>query len=169
MKHSLNRTKSNAGISLVECVISMGVLAVIAPISLATMSQAGLGSRSARAETRAPAIVESCMSEVRAAQAGKKTLLTGIHTGTPFPSGGGILCLGFDSTGKLLGTVDESTYSQGARDKIDGKDVVYLATVNGEEVREGETTMLDVKVTVESPASSPSNKRSQIDFLTRTP
>ena len=68
MRLALPRPGFRRGISLVETMVSIGVLAVVAPLAIAALLRGGEGGAVARAETRAPVIVESCLGEIKTAR-----------------------------------------------------------------------------------------------------
>lgn len=174
MRNAPQKTASRlrSGASLVEIMVSIGVLAVVAPLALAAMLQAGEGGNTSRAETRAPLIVENCMSELDMARKGLSKNLPPLQAGQAFGSGE-LLCLAFGSDGKLLGRVDGGTYDHGI-DRINQEDVVFLARLSGtEDESRGKSTdfptMLTVKVAIERPAAAPSNRRKTMSFYTKLP
>ncbi len=162
----------HSGASLVEIMVSIGVLAVVAPLALAAMLQAGEGGSTSRAETRAPLIVENCMSELDLARRGISKNLPPLQAGQPFGSGE-VLCLAFGPDGKLLGKVEGATYDHGI-DRINQEDVNFLVRLSGaEDESRGKSTdfppMLTVKVAIERPAAAPSNRRKTMSFYTKLP
>lgn len=157
------------GVSLVEAMVSIGVLAVVAPLALAALLRANEGGSSARAETRAPLIVETSMSELDMARKGAAEYLPAMLPGEEFGKTD-LLCLAFGGDGKLLGRVDGGQYDSGL-EELATREAYYLATLQGseEEDREGFPTMLTVKVTIEYPAIAPSERRRKMDFHTKLP
>lgn len=157
------------GVSLVEAMVSIGVLAVVAPLALAALLRAGEGGNLARAETRAPLIVDTCMEELEVARKGLSAHLPDMRQGEEFGTSD-IICLAFGSDGTLLGSVEGGSYDGGAA-KVSGKDAAYLAKLSGylDESRIGFPTMLNVQVAVETPAVAPANKRRSMSFHTKLP
>ena len=157
------------GVSLVEAMVSIGVLAVVAPLALAALLRANEGGSSSRAETRAPLIVESCMSELNMARKGTAEHLPAMLPGEEFGKSE-VLSLAFGSDGKLLGRVDGGQYDAGT-DSINNQDAAYVATLQGEqdEERTGFPPMLRVKVTIEYPSIAPSERRRKMEFFTKLP
>jgi hypothetical protein len=154
-----------SGVSLMETVVAMGVLAVAVPLALAAMSKAGSVGSSARAETRAPAIAERCLLEVKAARRGESEVLPVLQPAVSFPGGGEVLVLGFSREGRLLGEVDAESYESGMRDELDGETVNYVASISGRFDNPGVT----LTVRVEHPAVQRRAKRSGVDFHTKLP
>ena len=169
MKTGIQNPARHAGVSLIEAVVSIGVLAVIAPIAMAAMLKAGEGGNSARAETRAPAIVEACLAELKTARDGNSDHLPALTPGEPFGSGQ-MLCLAFRRDGTLIGAVDPGGYGAGT-DRIGDEDVSFLARLQGEldTSRDGFPEMLQITVSVEYPAVARDAKRRRLEFLTKLP
>ncbi len=169
MKAGRPKPRGNRGVSLVETMVSIGVLAVVAPLALAALLKSGEGGASARAETRATAIVESCLSEIKTSRDGTSKHLPGLKPGIAFGTTE-VLCLAYRADGTLLGRVEAGKYEAGSG-KVGDQDAVFLARVQGEldDTRTGFPAMLTVKVTVEHPAAAPSEKRRKMDFFTKLP
>lgn len=157
------------GVSLVETMVSIGVLAVVAPLAIAALLRGGEGGTSARAETRAPVVVEACLTEIAAARDGRSQHLPALVPGQPFGTGE-VLCLAFRRDGVLLGPVAASTYESGIL-RVAEQDAAYLARLEGtlETERPGFPPLLGVRVTVEHPAVAPALKRKRMEFLTKLP
>ena len=169
MKLPFPRPGLQRGVSLVEAMVSIGVLAVVAPLALAALMRANEGGSSARAETRAPLIVENSMSELEMASRGAAEHLPAMLRGQEFGKTD-LLCLAFGGDGKLLGRVDGGQYDAGI-EELGTQEAYYLATLQGtdEEDREGFPSMLTVKVSIEYPAIAPSERRRRMDFHTKLP
>lgn len=157
------------GASLVEIMVSIGVLAVVAPLALAAMLQAGEGGSTSRAETRAPLIVENCMQELDMARKGFSEHLPPLKPGVEFGSSE-VLCLAFAVDGKLLGRVEGSGY-EGGIDRLGNQDAAFLVRLSGAEdkSRSNFPTMLTVKVAIERPAIAPADRRKAMTFYTKLP
>jgi prepilin-type N-terminal cleavage/methylation domain-containing protein len=169
MKRGLPKRALQRGVSLVETMVAIGVLAIVAPLALAALLKSGEGGAAARAETRSPAIVESCLAELDVARKGISEHLPTLTPGTAFGTDT-VLCLAFRGDGTLLGRVDGANYEAGAG-KVGSEDAVFLAKLEGEldQARPGYPPMLTVNVTVEHPAVAPSNKRRKMPFHTKLP
>lgn len=161
--------RAPSGISLVETIVSVGVLAIVAPLALAAMMRAGGTGFAARAETRAPAMIEACLDEIGLARIAASGHLDPIAPGQPF-GGGTPLCLAFDRAGRLIGKVDGDAYDQGAP-SVGGADATYLASLRGEEVTapDARPPLLRLTIGIEHPAAAPRRKRTRIEFLTQLP
>jgi Tfp pilus assembly protein PilV len=158
-----------SGASLVEIMVSIGVLAVVAPLALAAMLQAGEGGSTSRAETRSPLIVENCMQELDMARKGLSQNLPALQPGQEFGSSE-VLCLAFAADGKLLGRVEGSGYDRGT-DRLGTEDAAFLVRLSGTEdkSRADFPKMLTVKVAIERPAIAPANRRKAMTFYTKLP
>ncbi|MEK7951140.1 type IV pilus modification PilV family protein [Luteolibacter soli] len=169
MKHSLPKRGWLRGVSLVETMIAIGILAVVGPLAVATLLKSGEGGVTARAETRSVAIVERCLSELKTARDGPSQYLPKLEPGANFGKDR-VVCLAFAGDGTLLGKVDEGSYSSGSG-KVDSQDAVYLAKLQGDlqTQRTGFPPLLTVTVTVEYPAVAPQNKRNHTEFHTQLP
>jgi hypothetical protein len=169
MKSASSKPGLQRGVSLVEAMVSIGVLAVAAPLALAALLRAGEGTGASRAETRAPLIVENCMSELEMARKGTAEHLPAMLPGEEFGKSD-VLCLAFGSDGGLLGKIDGGGYDAGA-ESVANKDAYYLATLQGveDEERTGFPPMLRVKVTIEYPSTAPSERRRKMEFFTKLP
>ncbi|WP_193210477.1 hypothetical protein [Luteolibacter marinus] len=169
MKAGIQRGGGNRGISLVETMVSIGVLAVVAPLALAAMLKAGETGTAAKAETRAPVIVEACLAEIRIARDSESAHLPKLNPGEAFGTGDP-LSLAFRRDGTLAGAVPPGGYETGI-DRLGSDDIAFLATVEGDldTSRSGFPDMLKVTVTVEAPATAPVHKRKHLEFVTKLP
>jgi len=169
MKRSLPKRGLLRGVSLVETMVAIGVLAVVGPLAVAALMKSGEGGSTARAETRSPAIVERCLSELKAARDTNSEFLPKLQPGENFGMGS-MVCLAFSADGTLLGPVSEGLYSKGSG-KIDNKDAAYFAVLEGElrDQRPGYPPLLTVHIKVEHPAIAPKEKRTRMEFYTQLP
>lgn len=162
--HSIPR-----GVSLIETMVAIGVLAVVGPLSVGAVLKSGAGGASARAETRATVIVDHCLTEIRSARDAISLHLPTLKPGEAFGHGAP-LCLAFDGNARLLGAVNSASYSEGA-DSVGGEIPVYLARIAGslDAPRDGHTPLLTITLSVEYPAVAPEAKRRTLDFHTKLP
>lgn len=169
MKTALPLRGFRRGVSLVETMVSIGVLAVVAPLALAALLRAGEGGNTSRAETRSPLIVDTCMEELEVARKGLSEHLPDMRQGEEFGTSD-IICLAFSEDGTLLGRVEGGSYDAGTT-QVGGKDAVYLAKLSGhlDETRTGFPPMLNVLIAVENPAVAPALKRRSMTFHTKLP
>jgi hypothetical protein len=157
------------GVSLVETMVSIGVLAIVAPLAIAALLRGGEGGTAARAETRAPAIVEACLHEIQSARDGASKHLPALEPGEAFGTGE-VLCLAFRRDGVLLGPLSAASYRAGIG-KVAGQDAAFLARLEGalDTARAGFPPLLTITVTIEHPAVAGSLKRRRMEFLTKLP
>ena len=154
-----------AGVSLMETVVAVGVLAIAVPLAFAAMTKATSVGSSARAETRAPAIAERCLLEVKAAQKGESAFLPPIEPAVSFPGEGDVMALGFSREGRILGVVAKEDFQAGLREKMGGEDVDYVARITGR----FDDPELTLTVRVEYPAVKKEASRSGVGFHTKLP
>jgi type II secretory pathway pseudopilin PulG len=159
-----------AGFSLIEAVVSVGVLAVAAPLVLAAMIRAGESSALARAESRSPAMVAVCLSEIELARTDGGGLLDPIPAGGSFPAGDGLAAIGFTPEGRPVGRVEAEDYEQGTR-SLAGETLGYVVRIDGEPetVRSDGRPMRSVRIAVEFPAPLPAERRRVLEFYSRMP
>jgi type II secretory pathway pseudopilin PulG len=158
------------GFSLIETIVSVGVLALAIPLVLGALVESGDSSNSAAAETRAGWIVPACLNELKAAAEGKSLLIPPIPYGERFPAAGQVYGIAFSAAGQSLGPIDKPTYESGLRE-INGQDVRYITKIEGEVLaaKPGSAPMRSVLVTIEYPAVAPAGKRTKLEFNTKTP
>lgn len=167
--HTFHPTVRRAS-SLVETVIAIGVLAVAAPLVLATMTQAGKSGLSAEAETRCAWMIPACMEEIHASRGGRSQYFTATSVGQVFPPDDDIWALAFSPEGDVIGKISKSHYDKGIRE-LDGKPVLYLASMAAStaHTQAGVSPMMDVRISIAYPASAPVTKRQKLDFRTHIP
>lgn len=145
------------GVSLVETMVAVAVLAVMAPLGLAAILQAGTAGQRAGVDSRAPAIAERCLLECRAARRGNSAWIPQAITA----AGGGV-ALAFDRAGSCLGTVSEEEYGSGL-EPLGGP--AFLARIAGKRQADG----LLLTVRVEHPVGAAAELREGVEFHTRLP
>jgi len=171
MKQPNPRRSHKHGATLVEAVISVGVLAVAVPLVLGTIAEAGKSGLFAQAETRSTWIIPACMEEIRAVRDGDPQYFTPVSVGQPFPPTGEVWALGFAPDGRPVGRIARSQYDRGSTE-LNGEPVRFIAVLsaaNTPQTATGSTPMLQTRITIEYPASAPANRRDTIDFHTRIP
>lgn len=168
MKSNFHPHHFQSGYSLIEVIIAIGVLAVCIPLVFATLAQAGKTGMSSEAETRCSWIVPACMEEIRASRDGRPQYFAITSAGGGFPVGGDVWALAFGPDGRLIGKVPKILYEKGLKE-IDGKPVLYLATLSAVKPRKesAQCRMLDVWISILYPAAVPEAKRQKLDFFTR--
>ncbi|BCX48510.1 hypothetical protein HAHE_24180 [Haloferula helveola] len=157
-------TSRPSGVSLLETVIAIGVLAIVIPLALAAMGKAGDTGGTARAESRAPAIAEWCLMELEAARKGESPVLDEIEADQAFPSAGQVIALAFDREGELISDLNGAEYEDGIN-KLEGERIFYIATLSGRP----EDTGVTITVKVEHPAVLPAERRDSVAFHTILP
>ena len=152
------------GVTLVEAVIAVGVLAVAVPLVFGALAEAGKSGFSSQAETRSTWMVPACMDEIQASRDGRPQYFTA------FPPAGDVWALGFSAEGKPVGKLSKALYDKGAKE-LDGKPILYIAVMSAGNatLTSGGQTMLRARISIEYPAAAPVAKRSKLDFHTRIP
>ncbi len=170
MRTTPNQARNHRGVTLVESVIAIGVLAVAIPLVFGAIAESGKSGMSAQAETRATWMVPVCMEEIRASRAGKPEYFTKTKVGETIPPAGQVWALGFSADGNPVGKLDGGAYEQGSRN-LDGKSLLYSASIHSESEKTatGSTPMLTVRISIEYPAAAPASKRQSLHFHTRIP
>jgi hypothetical protein len=153
------------GVSLVETLVSVGVLAVAAPLAIAALVRGGEGAAAARVESRAPAIVERCLAEIAAAREDRSEHLPALAPGSPFGLDAP-LCLAFRHDGALLGRVDPSDYESGLTG--DARFLVRLRS-DTTPARPGFPALLRIDLGLEHPAAAARDRRRASYFHTLLP
>lgn len=158
------------GFSLIEAIVSVGVLALAIPLVLGALVESGNSGTTAAAETRSSWIVPACLDELKAAADGKSALIPTTPLGTAFPPAGQTYGIAFNSGGQSLGAVSKATYDSGLK-KINDQDVRYIAIIEGEVLtaKAGSAPMRSIHISLEYPAIAPAAKRTKLDFFTKTP
>ena len=159
-----------AGFSLIEAVVSVGVLAVAVPVVMAAMMRSSETSALARAESRSPGMVAVCLGEIEEAREGRSRLLDPIPEVGEFPAGGGLAAIAFTGEGRVAGRVEAADYEQGVG-RMNGEPVLYLVRIDGrpEQVRSDGRPMRSVRIAVEYPARTPAEHRRELEFYSRMP
>lgn len=156
----------STGVSLVETLVAVGVLAIIVPLAMAAMVKGADVSGSARAETRAPAIADSVRIEIRAARRGESQYFEPLGAGESFGVSGETGALAFGRDGRLIGRVQSSGYASGVTE-LAGERVYFLAKASGRAEPGAEVVTLVVEV--EYPAARPADRRKRVSFHTKLP
>lgn len=144
--------------SLVEAVVSLGVLAMIVPVGFAGFAAAARQACTARAEARACRIVPRCLEAL-------SSLRREPCSGEPrtvwwFASG---------RMGEAIREVEEKAYREGVA-AGSGDPAVYLVRVERTPRKGGDDRpMHDVRVVVEYPAVAGEARRTRLEFNTRMP
>ena len=170
MNFSLPPKPGSSGATLIEAVISIGVLAVAIPMVFGTLAESGKTGMSSRAETRAAWIIPACMDEIRASREGRPQYLTATSSGQSFPPAGDVWALAFAEDGRPIGRLSKAAYEKGSK-QLEGKTIRYIATLASTQdtVKAGFPPMLRVNLTIEYPAAAGVEKRRKLEFHTRMP
>lgn len=170
MKISPPNTSAARGSTLIEAVIAIGVLAVAIPLVFGALAESGKTGMSAEAETRSTWMVPACMEEIQASRDGRPQFFTSTTMGQIFPPAGDVWALAFSPEGQPIGKLSKAIYDKGTRE-ISGKPVRYIASLSAKAptTPTGATPMLNLRISLEYPASSPAPKRQKLEFYTRIP
>lgn len=153
------------GVSLVEAVVAISVLAVAIPLALAAMTKAGDVSEVARAETRAPAIADYVKMELEQARRSQSEIFGSIPADVVLTESDGGKPLGFARDGSYIGVLTKAEYDAGVRRQEGREDVFYVAKASSREDERG----LVVTVRISYPAVRSAEKRSGVSFHTLLP
>ncbi|MCF7733969.1 MAG: hypothetical protein K9N23_19940 [Akkermansiaceae bacterium] len=167
-----------SGMSLIEVVIAMGVLAVAFPLVFAVFAKSSDSAASAKAETRCSWIIPACMHEIEAGRDGHSRVIAKREPEVPFSASGEVLALAFTGDGRLVDTLPAASYQTGAK-SLAGETIRYLVAIRTE-LAEPEAgpqppqppqpqPMLNLRLTLEYPAAIPAAKRRTLDFHSRIP
>jgi hypothetical protein len=131
------------------------------------MAEAGKSGASAEAETRSAWIIPSCLQEIENSRAGKPQHFTATETGQTFPPENEIWALAFSSEGSTVNKITIVQYDSGIKN-LDGKSISHLAKISATKPEENDD-MLDLRISLEYPATAPAGKRRTLDFHSRIP
>ena len=161
------RKHKHRGATLMESVLSIGVLAVTVPMILAAIGESGRTGEASGAETRAPWMAAACFDELRAASLGRSEYFSATADGSVKPPADGIWALGFNRSGALVDQVSAEQYEAGTRDS-GGRAIRFIARAHPAPANSPTTnssaSLPAMRVTVEYPATAPANRRRTLDF-----
>ncbi|GAA5481044.1 prepilin-type N-terminal cleavage/methylation domain-containing protein [Haloferula sargassicola] len=161
---SARSTRAPRGVSLVEVVIAVAVLAVAIPLSLAAMTKAGDVAGAARAETRAPSIAEFVKMELEQARRGTSEIYDQLQA-TEELTEDKSKPLGFGRDGAYVAELEKAEYENGVRPAVGRDEVYFVAQATSRLEERG----MVVTVKVSYPASRSSKDRSDVEFHTLLP
>jgi hypothetical protein len=162
------------GVSLIETVIALGVLAVAVPMVFAALGEASRCGLTAQAETRSAWMIPTCLEEIRASRNASPRYFASTSAGQTFPPPGDLWALAFSPEGEPVGKISQALYEGGLR-LLDGKKVLYILSMaalkdTGNALGAPSVTpLLAVRISLEYPAGSPASKRRSLQFHTRMP
>ena len=119
----------NGGFTIMEIVISVGLLALVIPLVIALTAASGQASRSASDDTKAAFVARSVLQEIAEARSGSGQLIEGELDWPEFPVEGDRYVFAVDIDGVLVGQLSTREYESGSRDSK----VAYLVSARGEE------------------------------------
>ncbi len=168
MKIDPPASPKNRGVSLIEAVIAMGVLAVAIPVVFGALAKSGSSGSDSEAETRSTWIVPVCVNEIRASRDAKPEFFTTTLVKQTFPPSGDVWALAFSRDGKVIGKVSKNQYDAGLK-QLNGQEVRYVATLSAvaPTAVTGAVPMLTSKISLEYPSAVPVAKRQKLDFYSR--
>ena len=158
------------GVSLIEAVIAIGVLAVVIPMVCGTLVEAGKCGQASQAESRSSWMIRACMDEIRASRQGHPRFFTATTSGQTVPPTGEVWALAFAADGQPLGKLSPTHYTNGTRE-LDGKAVRYIALIDSVMLpaKPGIIPLLGIHIALEYPAPLPLAQRRKLDFHTLMP
>lgn len=163
--------KWRRGLTLMEAVVAIGVVAVAVPLILGATSVSSKTRIAAEAETRASWMAQEGFRQLTAAWQNLKS--PAFPTKPSFPTFGSVtapVILLYNAEGSLLGQGTASDYEQGSRNP----QAVYLVSVYGigqkaNNLQTGEENLSRVTISVENSARAPKAKRSSSSFTLLIP
>lgn len=172
--HSAPSPPQHRGVTLIETVIAIGVLAVALPLVFGALASSGDSVASARAETRAAWVLPICMEEIRASRSGTPRYFAATTTGQEFPPSGNVWAIAFAEDGTPIDDIPKNSYDRGIA-KLGSTPVRYIATISAKTTppAAGQTQpanpLLTATITFEYPASAPAKERTVLTSYTRIP
>jgi len=158
------------GLTLMETVVALGVLAVAVPLVLAAMGTALEVRRDAEVDTRAAFIARSLTADLRAASAGGGRIFHphGDAFRPRVPLAGDFtesaeavpVLLGFDRAGGFVRRLSGAEYAAG----VAGAELGFLVELTGE-ADPREARLARVRLQVESPAPAAAAQRHKLRFM----
>jgi prepilin-type N-terminal cleavage/methylation domain-containing protein len=120
------------GVTLVESVIAVGVLAVAVPLVFGALAEAGKTGLASQAETRSTWMIPACIDEIQASRDGRPQFFTATTTGQSFPPAGDVWALAFSPEGRPVGRLSKALHDKGTKE-LDGKPIRFIAVMSAGE------------------------------------
>ncbi len=152
------------GVSLVEVVVAISVLAVAVPLSLAAMTKAAGVSGKARVETRSPSIAEFVKLELEMARRDRSEIFGKLEEGQLLTEGTAPV-LGFGRDGAFVAKLEAEEYRDGVERRSGRDEIFFVALATTREEERG--TLVTVHVC--HPAARKAEDREEVAFHTLLP
>lgn len=158
------------GTALAETIISVGLLALAVPVVMSALGESGKSSLHSAAESYSGTMISLSLAELRASRRGHSSEFPATSIGQKIPPQGEIWVLGFSSSGCLLGRVSMDHYQGGVPSRHADPAVAYLVRCTASPPLSHETSgLLETRLTLEYPATTPAANRHTLDFFTLLP
>jgi Tfp pilus assembly protein PilV len=154
------KVSGSPGFSLLEVTISLGVLAVAIPLSLAGIASSTNSDMASRVDSMAASMVATGLNEWGATKDSGEEI-----GGEAKPPGDGeVWSMGFAAKGESCGRVEGEDYRNGCRNA----GMAYLVRVE-EMLEDDASSARAIRVSVEFPAMAAEAKRQRLEFFTLLP
>ena len=156
--------KRSPGISLIEMVLSLGVLAVALPLGLGAIRQAGDGLRLAREDGQSVAMVHEVLGELKRARDGRPCMLEPIKKAVDFPGSGPVIGLAFDQDGRMVRRISDEEFHDGVPATAEPR-ITHFALIEGRADAGRGVTRIEIRI--EFPASARRGVRQTLTYHTQ--
>jgi len=147
------------GFTLIECVVAMGIVAVMFPVMYVLIIQGSEASQKSASETRAVYAARTAMVELAMARNDVAEYLDEVPPWPAFPTSGDDYYFGMNEAGEI---VSKLSASEGDA-SVTNPEITWVAKVRGEsssiETASGTQEISKVTIRIEYPARLPSAKR----------
>lgn len=151
--HWVGAVRNASGMTLLECVLAMGLMAMAMPVLLLAFGQSHRDLAGARVEAWAGCVIPARLADLR--------LSGGIRPG-------GVRAWAHGLRGESLGEVDEESCRQGVACR-DGNPAAFLLVARGGSMqRSSSAGAIPMTMNLEYPAAAPADHRRKISFHTQT-
>lgn len=151
------------GVTLVEAVLAVAVLAVAIPLVFAALASAGKSVGASAAETVSTWIVPTCVQELEATRMGTSRYFPSTANLPDFPPPGDLWALTFSRQGQLLAKIDHAVYDRGI--PTSARYIARMTAIPATAPPTA-TSVRSVQITIEYPASAPALRRKKLTFQT---